>query len=63
MTNKLKQYWPSLVSAASVLAGYLTPSVQAYAAANPGKAALVLGVWMIVLHHLPAPGSTAGSKF
>jgi hypothetical protein len=63
MKNFLKQYWPSLVSAASALAGYLTPSVQAYAAANPGKSALVLGVWMIVLHHLTPPNTNPASKF
>jgi hypothetical protein len=59
----LKQYWPTLLSIAGTLAGYLTPSVQAYATANPGKAALVLGVWMIILHHLPAPNSSPASKF
>lgn len=55
MTNFLKQYWPSIVHVALVLAGFLTPSIQAYATGHPASAAAVLTVWGIVLHHLPAP--------
>jgi hypothetical protein len=55
MKNVIAKYWPSIVSVLGLLAGYLTPSVQAYAAGHPATSAVVLGVWMIVLHHLPSP--------
>jgi len=41
------------VGAAALL--FLNPSVQAYASSHPAYAVPVLGIWGIVLHHLPSP--------
>lgn len=51
----MKKYWPMVVSAAGIVAAFLTPAVNAYAAGHVGTAAVVLGIWTAVCHALPSP--------
>jgi len=51
----VKKYWPSLVHVGAAALLFLNPSVQAYASSHPAYAVPVLGIWGIVLHHLPSP--------
>lgn len=59
MLNYIKKAWPSIVPALGWFVSFLSPSVQAWAAAHPTQAAsgTVLMIWQVIVHHLPSPVS------
>lgn len=60
----IKKYWPFVVHAAIIAAGFIDPgAVSAFAAAHPQYATAILGVWAFVMHLRQSPKGDAGSKF
>lgn len=53
--NYLKKAWPGLLISAGLVAGFLSPSVHAYATSHPAQGAAILFVWQQILSHLPSP--------
>jgi hypothetical protein len=63
MKNFIKKYWPSVVTAATGVVTFLSPSVQAFAADHKAYSIPVLTLWGILLHWAQSPKAQPGSTF